>query len=203
MKHFINLDNWNRKEHFQFFNRFDDPFFGLTVNIDCTDIYHNSKEKNKSFFLLSLYKIMKAVNETEPFRYRMENNQIVCYDTIHVSPTIGREDGTFGFSFFEYYEDINELITNATKAMDIVKSSVGINLNATTERIDVIHFSSIPWASFTDLKHATSFRINDSIPKISVGKYFFQEEHVWLPLSVTVHHGLMDGFHVGLFLDKL
>jgi len=55
-------------------------------------------------------------------------------------PLLGGEDGTFGFSFFEYYEDINEFITNATKAMDIVKSSVGINLNATTERIDLILF---------------------------------------------------------------
>ncbi len=28
MKRVINLDNWNRKEHFKFFSALDDPFLG-------------------------------------------------------------------------------------------------------------------------------------------------------------------------------
>lgn len=28
MKRVINLDNWNRKEHFKFFSALDDPFWG-------------------------------------------------------------------------------------------------------------------------------------------------------------------------------
>lgn len=28
MKRVINLDNWNRKEHFKFFSALDDPFMG-------------------------------------------------------------------------------------------------------------------------------------------------------------------------------
>ncbi len=203
MKQFINLENWNRKEHFLFFSRFDDPFFGMTVNVDCTSIYNQCKEENKSFFLLSLHKILKAVNKTEPFRLRIENDQVVCYDLIHASPTIGRDDGTFGFGFFEYEPDFNEFVTSANNEIDSVQKSVGLNMNEVTKRADVIHFSSIPWACFTDLKHATSFRIKDSVPKISVGKYFLKENHVWLPLSITVHHGLIDGYHVGQFLQKL
>lgn len=203
MKHFIDLDKWNRKEHFLFFSRFDDPFFGMTVNVDCTSVYRQCKEEKKSFFLLSLHRIMEAVNDTEPFHYRIENDQIACYDIIHVSPTIGRNDGTFGFSFFEYHQEFKEFEAVANNAITSVKASVGLNLNKVTERTDVIHFSSIPWVCFTDLKHATSFGMNDSIPKISVGKYFFKGNRVWLPLSITVHHGLMDGYHVGQLLDKL
>ena len=29
MKRVINLDNWNRKEHFKFFSALDDPFWEL------------------------------------------------------------------------------------------------------------------------------------------------------------------------------
>lgn len=45
MKQVIDLDNWNRKEHFAFFSAFDDPFFGVTTLVDFTDVYRQSKEQ--------------------------------------------------------------------------------------------------------------------------------------------------------------
>ena len=54
MKQVIDLDNWNRKEHFAFFSAFDDPFFGVTTLVNFTDVYRQSKEQNVSFFLYSL-----------------------------------------------------------------------------------------------------------------------------------------------------
>ena len=53
MKQVIDLDNWNRKEHFVFFSAFDDPFFGVTTLVDFTDVYRQSKEQNVSFFFIS------------------------------------------------------------------------------------------------------------------------------------------------------
>ena len=44
MKTLIDIDNWNRKEHFQFFSKFDEPFFGVTVKVDCTTAYKKAKE---------------------------------------------------------------------------------------------------------------------------------------------------------------
>lgn len=43
MKHPIDLEHWNRKEHFLFFGSMDDPFFGLTTQIDVTSIYKRRK----------------------------------------------------------------------------------------------------------------------------------------------------------------
>ena len=76
MKHPIDLEHWNRKEHFLFFGSMDDPFFGLTTQIDVTSIYKEAKADHASFFLYSLHKIMTAVNEVEEFRYRIINNKI-------------------------------------------------------------------------------------------------------------------------------
>ena len=52
----------------------DDPFFGLTTQIDVTSIYKEAKADHASFFLYSLHKIMTAVNEVEEFRYRIIDN---------------------------------------------------------------------------------------------------------------------------------
>ena len=41
----IDIATWNRKEHFEHFSAFDDPFFGVTVNVDCTRAYREAKNK--------------------------------------------------------------------------------------------------------------------------------------------------------------
>ena len=44
MKKILDIENWNRKEHFLFFKNFDDPFFGVTADVDFTDTYRKAKE---------------------------------------------------------------------------------------------------------------------------------------------------------------
>ncbi len=44
MKTEINLDTWKRKSHFEFFSAMDEPFYGLTVEVDVTQAYKKAKE---------------------------------------------------------------------------------------------------------------------------------------------------------------
>ncbi|MDH5475920.1 MAG: CatA-like O-acetyltransferase, partial [Cyclobacteriaceae bacterium] len=46
----LDLENWNRKEHYHFFSQYDEPFFGLVSEIDCTIAYQVAKKNNYSFF---------------------------------------------------------------------------------------------------------------------------------------------------------
>ncbi len=199
MKKELTLPTWNRKEHFQFFSRFEEPFFSLVANVDATVAYQKAKSSGASFYLYYLYLSLAAANNTEPFRYRIEEEQIFCYDTIHASPTVLRDDQTFGFSFLVYKPEFTVFADLANKAVQEVKAGSGLNLNANTGRIDVIHYSSIPWITFTGLSHARSFSFKDSVPKITFGKYSWEQNKLLLPVSVSVHHGLMDGYHVGEF----
>lgn len=121
MKRVINLDNWNRKEHFKFFSALDDPFWGITTTVDFTSIYQQSKNMEVSFFLYSVHFLLKCINATTAFKLRIENGEVVEYDKINISPTIGREDGTFGFGFFEYDTDLSLFIENAEKEIHRVK----------------------------------------------------------------------------------
>ena len=50
MKQKLNLDTWNRKEHFLFFKQMEEPFFGITTNIDCTKAYEKAKELTEKWF---------------------------------------------------------------------------------------------------------------------------------------------------------
>lgn len=203
MKQVINLDNWNRKEHFNFFSAFDDPFFGITTTVDFTKVHQQSKKMGISFFLYSVHFLLKCINESTAFKLRIENGQVVQYDKINVSPTIGREDGTFGFGFFEYEADLGLFVENAEKEILRVKNSAGLSFSENTGREDVIRYSALPWFAFSEMKHAGSIKTGDSVPRISTGKLIQEEGKLLLPISVSVHHGLMDGRNVAEFLQKL
>ena len=51
----IDLTNWKRKEHFDFFSKMASPIFGLVTEVNCDECYKNSKENGKSFFAFFLH----------------------------------------------------------------------------------------------------------------------------------------------------
>ena len=118
------------------------------------------------------------------------------YDFIHLSPTIGREDGTFGFGFFEYDADLEVFIQNAEKEIERVKNSTGLSFSENIGRLDLIRYSALPWFAF-------SFGRGDSVPRISTGKLIKENGAYLLPISISGHHALMDGRNVAELIEKL
>jgi len=195
------IGNWNRREHFEFFNQFDDPFFGIVAEIDCTNAYNNCKNNSIPFSLYFHYQAIVAVNQTEEFRYRIKNDEIIIFDAIHVTTTIGRDDNTFSFSFIPFTPTLNEFVDLAKIEIYRIKNSSGLGLDDKTGRLDVIHFSTVPWIRFTGITHPLNFKFKASIPKITFGRYFHRNDRIIMPVSINAHHGLMDGFHISQFLQ--
>lgn len=201
MKTLLDLENWNRKEHFEHFCRMEEPFFGVTVEIDCTKAYETAKELKASFFIFYLHKTLTAVNSVENFKYRISEGKIYINDRIDASATIGRADGTFGFSLIEYNPDFKIFEKNALAEIERIQNTTGL-FTRSFDDDNLIHFSAIPWLNFTSISHARSYTFPDSCPKISFGKMIVSESGKrTIAMSVHVHHGLMDGLHVGQFVD--
>jgi chloramphenicol O-acetyltransferase type A len=199
MKQKIDLQQWPRRDHFTFFSQFEEPYFGLCTEIDCTRAYDAAKAQGISFFLYYLYRSLKAANQVAPFRYRIADGEVWEYDAVHASPTINRPDGTFGFAYMDYHEDFVTFQASAQREIEKVQQSTGLIPAVSGE--NVIHYSSIPWVKFTALSHARSFSFKDSIPKISFGKMTETGGQRSMPVSIHVHHALMDGYHVGQYLE--
>ncbi|MCP2026260.1 chloramphenicol O-acetyltransferase type A [Flavobacterium sp. HSC-32F16] len=201
MKTLLDLETWNRKEHFEHFSRMEEPFFGATVEIDCTKAYQTAKELKASFFIFYLHKTLTAVNSVENFKYRISEGKIYIHDRIDASATIGRADGTFGFSLIEYNPDFRIFEKNALAEIERIQNTTGL-FTRSFDDDNLIHFSAIPWLNFTSLSHARSYTFPDSCPKISFGKMITSESGKrTIAMSVHVHHALMDGLHLGQFVD--
>jgi len=185
MKKKLALENWERCEHFNFFNQFEEPFYGVCVSLDCTNAYQFSKSNGISFFLYYLHKCLAAANAIEPFKYRIEDDEVFIYDVINAGATVGRENGTFGFGYFYYHNSLEDFVTAASEEIKRVKG--------TTE---------LARSPKNDLIRCSAFSVKDSCPKISFGKVTELNGKKTMPVSVHVHHALVDGINVGSFIDR-
>lgn len=201
MEKLLDITNWKRKEHYEFFSKYDEPFWGIVSEIDCTKAYQKAKENNISFFLYYLHKPTLAVNMIEEFRYRIRDDKVVVFDEVHVSSTLGRDDETFSYSFIKYNSNFSEFVLSAQKEIERVKMSTGLNITDDTSRLDTIHYSSLPWTKFTGLTHARNFKNKDSVPKIVFGKYYLVDGRKIMNVSLNAHHGLVDGLHGAKYFD--
>lgn len=199
MKEKIDINTWIRKDHFNFFSAFEEPFFGVTVEVDCTASYKQAKEMSVSFFLLYLHKSLLAANKIEPFKYRIIDAEVWKFDEVHASATINRGNGTFGFSYMDFYEDFNNFNMYAKTEIEKVENSTGLIPSSSGE--NVIHYSALPWLNFKSLSHARNYSFNDSCPKISFGQVRDKGKRKIMSVSIHVNHALMDGFHVSQFVN--
>ncbi|PQA93139.1 chloramphenicol acetyltransferase [Chryseobacterium shigense] len=197
----IDLENWNRKEHFEFFSQMESPYFGFTTEVDCTKAYDDAKENGVSFFATYLHRSMIAVNTVDELKLRIVDGQVILYDTIHAGSTIGRSDGTFGFAFIPFSEDFNIFNEAMQKEIEAVQQSSGLRLKNGDLGKDLIRHTTIPWNSFSALLHPTSFNNSESVPKITFGKFSIRDGKKYLPVSVEAHHGLADGLHLARYLE--
>ena len=62
MERELDISDWKRKEHFDFFSKYDEPFWGIVSEINCTIAFEKTEKNNLSFFLYYLHKSTMAMN---------------------------------------------------------------------------------------------------------------------------------------------
>lgn len=203
MPFYLEMATWPRRELFHFFRPYEQPFFNLCANVDATNLVRLSRSREDlPFFLSYHYLALKAANDVEPFRYRLRGDRVLVYERIDAGTTILLEGERFGFCYFRYDDDFARFAAQGTAAVERLRSGDG-HLEPSDDRDDLIHCSVLPWVSFTSFAHARRQKEQDSVPKIVFGKVFEDGERVRMPVSVEVHHALMDGVHVGRYFERL
>ncbi|HKH45603.1 MAG TPA: chloramphenicol acetyltransferase [Thermoanaerobaculia bacterium] len=202
MAYLLDLERWPRRATFEYFRGYDKPYFNVCAPLEAGPLVELARGvPGTSFFLAYLYLSLRAANEVEPFRYRLSDGRVLVHERIHAGTTLLLEDDRFAFAYFDYTEDFARFQAEARAAMARVRAEGGFD--AQDDRNDLIHYSTLPWISFTSFSHARNWGKEDSVPKIVFGKCAERQGQWFLPVSVEVHHALMDGLHVGRYLEKL
>jgi chloramphenicol O-acetyltransferase type A len=65
---YIDLDNWKRKGHFDFFHRMDYPQFNICMDIDVTKFIKFTKQNELSFYYSLIFATTSVINQFEDFK---------------------------------------------------------------------------------------------------------------------------------------
>jgi chloramphenicol O-acetyltransferase type A len=196
----LDINTWNRKETYEYFGAFDFPFFNIISNVDITRLHAHCKEQGHSLNHALHFCSLLAANEIESFRIRIMDGQVVVFDKVDGGATVLLEDQSIRFCLYEYTRSFESFVQSAILSEQQVRKD--LRSDPRTGNIDVIHYSVIPWISFTSISHPRSKKPGDSIPKITFGKYFNSEGNILIPVSVEVNHALMDGYQVSQYLEE-
>lgn len=197
----IDLQNWPRLHHFEFFKMFNHPHFNMCANIDLTKFYPYIKRQKFSFTIAIVYVISKAANAVPEFRFRIWGEEIVDHEIVSPSLTILLDNDLFTFCPIDYDRDFNTFAERAVRSIAAVK--IQPSLQDPPGRDDLLFMTAIPWVSFTSFTHPMRLHPSDSIPRFAWGKFFEEGKRIKMPLSVQGHHAIMDGIHMGKFYGFL
>ena len=198
---YLDMENYKRKNHFEYFNSLAYPYVGLTVNVDITNLWEKVKAKKLPFFLTFCYFVSKAANGVPELRQRMVEGKIIEYDNCRTSHTVALEDGTYCYCNLDGNKPFEDFIPYAIGEQEEAKQRKSIE-EEKDETYDMLFISTLPWISYTSLIQPVPM-LADSNPRITWGKYFEQGGRVLLPVSLLAHHALVDGKHIADFYRLL
>lgn len=196
----INVSEWKRKEHFEKWITFDEPFHGVTVLLDITECFKKAEVSNYKVFPRYMYHFLLALNEVEPMRYRLLDGKPVVYDEVLSGLVVMKDNGTFAYGCLEMKDDFSDFHEAFEKEKERVKERG--SLHDDLKLLNVTHFSVLPWTNFLSLSHARKYGDDDSIPKITFGKISNENGKYIMPMSIHVHHALVDGKDVAEFVSS-
>ena len=199
-KRVIDISTWSRRSNFEFFRDFINPNLGVTVRVDVNHAYYAAKTSGGSFFLSYFYAILGAVNEIQEFHYRFDQEgNVVYYDRIDgLAPIRVEERDNFAEMVFPFAEDFDTFCQTARQVIVHAASTDPYEQADTMTDYNVILVSALPKLDFTSLCNTQrSLRGND-YPLCVIGK---MGDDKTMPVSITVHHGFVDGEHISRFFE--
>jgi chloramphenicol O-acetyltransferase type A len=198
----IDIDGWDRREYFTNYLGKDFPYINIGASVDITELLAFCRKKDLSSYLTLMHTAHATANALENLRYRIKDGRPMVCDRMGLTFTYIPEGSEL---FINVTVDFNEDLDVFHQAAQeqIARQGTEAGFAAQRGRYDLIYYSAIPWVQYTHLMRTIGALGVDSSPKISWGKYFEQGGRTLVPFSVQVHHGLMDGYHVGRYYEEV
>jgi chloramphenicol O-acetyltransferase type A len=202
----VSLARWPRRAVFEAFSGFAHPHVGCCVMLDAAALRARTRARGDSFALACHFLALRLAQQQEPMRLRLRGRQPRLLHQVHGSTTVLRPDGSFGFAVLLQCADWPAFQAQGRQAMDAARQAPAGQALREPERAlerSLMHFTTVPWLHFTHFSHPRRGRSDASIPKLAFGGWREDGARLWLPVSLEVHHALMDGLHMGQYLQAL
>ena len=196
----IDKETWPRRAHYDFFTPMSDPFYTLTFPVDVTPLRAWCKGRSLPFYPAMVFAVTKAMEAVDAFHYKDRDGVIVRHDTLVPSFT-DLKPGSQQFHIVTLPKEGDlDSFCRTTRAKSEAQQTF---LDQSGELDDLIYFSCTPWFDLTGCTNERDFDKDDSIPRITWGKYVPADGRETLGMCLEVNHRFVDGWHLGQFYQHL
>lgn len=143
------------------------------------------------------YFIAVAINDIDNYKYRYENGKVYKYDKLKPNFTQMLDDKNIGYFTCDFKDTYLEFL----QEYETVQYSFQKNQKSYANKDQgEVWCSYVPWFNYSSI--ITPFSKEITIPQFMWDKFIFENNRVYINLTIMAHHGFVDGYHVGLFLNR-
>ena len=192
----IDVATWPRRSTFEFYRTFVNPSYSITVLSEIEPLYRWAKGQGESFFLLTLYAILRAANEIPQLRQRYVNEQVIEYDALATLTPIMTDKEEFRQVWCDFKPDFLQFKSSVEPRIQAAKKSQPGPMLDHGE--DYLCISCLPWLHFVGATQA-ELRFEQTVPILAWGKM----KDGKIPINGRFNHYFIDGLHFSRFFNKL
>jgi len=204
----IDIEAWERKEHFFFFQNRIRPQVEVTALLDVTRLaaYRNAlgagsrpRLSDMLYFLAA-----RAANGIEEFRQRLVERTPVVFDRVDLAFTYVPKGRRLHANCVAAY---SERFGEAAAAIEAARAAADAHPTLTPAGgggQDMLYFSIVPGLRFSSMSNPWGDPWADSVPRIIFGQvHEVPGGGQAAPVSVEVLHSFIDGRHIEAFFESM
>ena len=205
MKQEIDINSWDRRQHFEYYSKISTPHYCVAFNIDITKLLQFTRKQNISFYYWLIYLCTQSLNMIDEFLLEIKDNRVFKINR-RVPCFTDLKKGATSFHMV-YLPCEGNIIEFATKAREeSINNPLPVDALEGLREPQII-YSCIPWADITMCSNERDYNDpklkDDTVPILVWGKYTEHDGRYMINMTLDVNHRLIDGYFVGLFVQNL
>ena len=200
----IDQSTWPRQDHYKYYTEKLKVNYSMTARLDVTRLRAECDRLGVHFYAAFIWCTSNVVNRL-PFMKMMtdEKGNPGVWDVIHPNYTIfHKEDHTFSDCWSKYDDDFATFYKRIEADIEAAKKVRGIKAKA-RQPVNFYCISCVPWLDYTGYAASTASDHVPLFPIITFGKYTEDNGKLTLPLTLTIAHAAMDGWHTSEFFREM
>jgi chloramphenicol O-acetyltransferase type A len=195
----IDINTWKRKNTFNRFSNYDNPLLSVSFPVRIDNILEYCTQNSCSFTATFSWVVLKAMNSIEEFKYRVKDGEIVLFDKIGFSMSV-LNDELINFTEYIEYSEYQTFLFKYKLMKIRAENSWDLSYYHGN---DVVYFSNVPTIPFFSVQSPVINNESIFIPQIFFSKYYDLNGSKLTNVSLRVHHGFIDGSHIGKLVEKI
>nr|WP_294681204.1 CatA-like O-acetyltransferase [uncultured Anaerotignum sp.] len=197
--------DWARSSHFAYYTKgFVKSVNSMTVRMDVTHFLAETKKRGLKFFPAFAALCGQLIASIPEMCTNVDKDgQAGYYSYLNANFTIFHEDDkTFSDVWSEYDADFDVFYQNLLADTKKYQDKKGIKVKD-GQPANFFCISCVPWLSFDAYCPVNYSGSPNLFPILTFGKYTEADGAFTLPLTLTISHACMDGYHLSLFFNTL